>query len=475
MIHLSITVIIEFILGLFLWWTAIYLFTQNPFNRIVQILSALLATVSFYFSCDVFFGAVLSTHQYSLNTVILRLFIPTLYLPSVLFYHASTFLVSAKTRSTWQLITLYLAYFFAGLIVFLEIATNMIRNYPIFSSPSFGGNLAEATGKYFFLIGIFFIFIISAIVIAFYKAMRSQPKYSSNWYKFLWPFWGSTLSALLGPVVLASYYQLIPHSVILPAIDFALLIIPLIYSMIRYSLFLDDAKVIFGRNFLYSTLAIFSILVIYFMIIAFTATPFASISSMILPFCLAYLLIASHPLYDWIITFARDIIYRVPSGYSVVTDDEVLHLLKDINAPEKLEQSSLLRLNVVTLSVKNGHVETTIDALKTLAEKAIEYFKPEKNTDRRLKKNLKYQILKMIAFDEAEEGQILWELGFEDYPVKIMAQARSYREPMFKIESPSDYTYISRNAYLALKKEAIHDVTWRISYLEKRAKRKGSR
>mgnify|MGYP001558126939 CR=1 FL=1 len=78
----------------------------------------------------------------------------------------------------------------------------------------------------------------------------------------------------------------------------------------------------------------------------------------------------------------------------------------------------------------------------------------------------------MLAFDEAEEGQILWELGFDEYPVKLMRLERRERPPKFRDFSPADYHYISRNAYLALKKEAIHDVAWRISYLEKLAKRK---
>jgi len=41
---------------------------------------------------------------------------------------------------------------------------------------------------------------------------------------------------------------------------------------------------------------------------------------------------------------------------------------------------------------------------------------------------------------------------------------------LFKITAASDYSYTSRNAYLALKREAIHDLAWRISYLEKKIK-----
>ena len=81
--------------------------------------------------------------------------------------------------------------------------------------------------------------------------------------------------------------------------------------------------------------------------------------------------------------------------------------------------------------------------------------------------NIKYQILKMSAIDEADEGQILWELGFDGYPFKIMQGENNTRKPIFKVESMSDYTATSRNAFIALKKEATHDLAWRLSYLEK--------
>ena len=76
----------------------------------------------------------------------------------------------------------------------------------------------------------------------------------------------------------------------------------------------------------------------------------------------------------------------------------------------------------------------------------------------------------MLTQDSAEEGQILWELGFEGYPMKIMAGEDSTRKPIFSIESMSDYTATSRNAFIALKKEAIHDLAWRLSYIEKTTK-----
>jgi len=108
--------------------------------------------------------------------------------------------------------------------------------------------------------------------------------------------------------------------------------------------------------------------------------------------------------------------------------------------------------------------------LRTEVEECIEYFKPTKDESKRTKTNLKYYLLKMLTYEDAEEGQILWELGFEDYPVAIMTRENRARGPIFKVSAPSDYYFTSRNAYLALKKEAIHDIAWRLSYLEKSQK-----
>lgn len=174
---------------------------------------------------------------------------------------------------------------------------------------------------------------------------------------------------------------------------------------------------------------------------------------------------------EQISTFWNDLLFNPFKGFSITTDKDTGDSLRNFHSFPELEKSNLLNLTLVKKKSKSLH-SVPVDALRKVLEEAIEYFKPENNPSKRIKSNLKYNILRMTAFDQAEEGQILWELGFEEYPVKIMSQARSYREPLFKIQSPSDYTYTSRNAYLALKKEAIHDITWRISYLEKQAKKR---
>jgi hypothetical protein len=241
--------------------------------------------------------------------------------------------------------------------------------------------------------------------------------------------------------------------------------------MIRYNSFTNrDNEIIFDKAFFMRTVGLLAILALYFFsFILLDANK--NLASFILLNVIFALVIFTHSLYNWFSTFVNDLIYNALSGFSVVSDEEVALVLKNYNNPRVLEDSQLLKLGFVACKVKNGDVKTPIDALKLALGEAIEDLKPSNYSTRRVKENLKYHLLTMFVFDGAEEGQILWELGFDEYPVRIMSRERNLRKPLFEVKSPSDYTYTSRNAFLALKKEAIHDITWRISYLEKLSKR----
>jgi len=240
-----------------------------------------------------------------------------------------------------------------------------------------------------------------------------------------------------------------------------------IYSIVKYYLFVSTTRLL-DKVFFIKTLVVVVITSIYFA--AFVASGVElNFSVYVLLILTMLLVILTHTLYDWISTFVNDLLYNVKSGLSIVTDEEVNFALKNLNDYEKLENSTLLRLGLVDRLMKVKNL-TPIDALREVIGESVEYF--NSNESQRVKKALKYQILKMIAHNEAEEGQILWELGFEEYPVKILTQENKTRGPLFQITAPSDYSYKSRNAYLALKKEAIHDVVWRISYLEKQVSKR---
>ena len=472
MIHLSYLVIIEFFVALFLWWIAVYLFVQNPFSRLIQLLAGIFTAISFYLSSDMLFIAANNIGQYSLNGSLLRGFIWSLYLPAPFFYHVSYSLIPKNIRRGWQKIILYLVYIATAIIIFLEIGTNLTRDYSIISSPTFNGDLTEATGKYFWLIGVLFLSVFLATTINFYLLFKKEVKFSQNWFKYFWSFIGMVGTLILGPLVLLSYYNFVPHPYFLGSFTMIIIALPLVYSILKYDLLIEETRIIFGKTFLYSTLVIMSILMLYFVIIFSMGIAFPTIKSLIIPYALSYLIILTHPAYDWFSTFVRDIVYNISSGISVVNDNEVYNTLKNYNNQEVLENSSLLRLELAVQEIKNGRAKTPVDALRKIIQNSIEYFEPQSDANRRTKQNLKYHLLKMLAFDQAEEGQMLWELGFEEYPVRIMSQESEGRGPLFKSTSASDYSYISRNAFIALKKEAIHDVTWRISYLEKIAKKK---
>ncbi len=153
MLELTFVNKIEFAFGLFLWWTAIYLITQNPFSRIVQIASALLASIGLYFSGLIFLSlGRFEPHHYS---IIVRSFIWSMYLPIPLLYHASILLEEKSKRKVWRTLLLYFGYISALILFILELKTNLMRDYSFFSTSLFHGNLSEATGKLFWLSGIF--------------------------------------------------------------------------------------------------------------------------------------------------------------------------------------------------------------------------------------------------------------------------------------------------------------------------------
>lgn len=471
MIHFSTSIIVQLMLGLTLWWMGVYLITQNPLNRVIQLTAGIILSISIYLSANIFFYAAEFTHQYHYYGIMLKSMSWSIYLPIALFYHVSLYLNPNQKIKSWQKLVLVLSYLGTLGLIYIDSATTLTRDYPLFDSPNFSGVLADASGKNFWILGAFIVPMLSFIMVNFYIAAKSQKKFSDNWYKFFIPFLGITFMNLLSPFILLGYYGLIPFSENIPIVGFLIVALTLAYSIIRYGLFVEDTKVLFGRNFFYSGITILLTLIIYLGLIFLSHLPLNNPNDLIFPFILILLILTSHPAFSWLTTFANDLTYNISSGLSIVNDEEVYSAIRYYNKPEQLEESPLKRLNIISRDIKKGLVENEVDSIRSLINHAIEYFKPIENISERNKQNLKYHLLRMLM-KEAEEGQILWELGFEEYPVRIMSKERNLRPPMFKIESPSDYSYTSRNAYLALKKEAIHDVTWRISYLEKLSKKK---
>ena len=457
---------IELIIGFLIWWLAVYLISQNPLDRATQLLFLIFTSLGLYFTSDVLFQTAFSLHQSAILATILKASIWTVYLPYACLYHLSYLQIK---KSTLRIVFLYLNYLFAAVAIYLEISTNFLRNYPALTLPNFSGDVSTITARHFWIMLVFIMFAVLTSLANFTKLLIQEKKYSNNWWKYFWPSLAMVANVVLGPLIILSYYEILPHSIILPASTSFLTALFFAFAVLKYRLFLEDPKLLFGKNLLYSTITVVIIIGIICSILLTRPVKIITVLDLIIPLSLIYFVTACLPAYNWLNTFINDLIYNPSSGLSVVNDSEISQALKNYQNRSRLEDSPVLRINLINKMVKNDL--TPVDSLRQILKDAVEYFKPDDDS-RRTKQNLKYQLLKMLSFDQAEEGQILWELGFEDYPVRIMANESRERPPLFKTKSPSDYSYISRNAFIALKKEAIHDITWRISYLEKLSKRK---
>lgn len=466
--HLSSTIYMELIVGFLLWWFAIYLITQNPFDRLTQLLFLIFASLGFYLASDSFFILSDNLHQYQNIGPLLKISTWSIYLPYALIFHLSYLLRKNKTGT--DTLILYLVYLLTALIIFFEAGTNLVRNYSYIASTAFTGYIPSANGKYFWIIGIpVFVSLIFTLT-NYLKLIVKERKYSYEWWKYFWPSLAIVINILTGPIIILSYYGLLPHSEAVPIALFILTALLFAYAVMKYRLFIEEPKIVFGKSLLYSTVIVIAIVAITWRIFLLYPIVINNLNDLLMPVLLVFFVVTCLPIYNWLSTFINDLLYNPSSGLSVVNDSEISQALRNYQNRSRLEDSPLPRLNIVkkTINQKN---ETPVDALRAILRQAIEYFRPE-DEKRRTKQHLKYHFLRMLTFDQAEEGQILWELGFEDYPVRIMTNETKARPPLFKVTSPSDYSYVSRNAFLALKKEAIHDITWRISYLEKLSKRK---
>lgn len=147
-----------------------------------------------------------------------------------------------------------------------------------------------------------------------------------------------------------------------------------------------------------------------------------------------------------------------------IVSQDVSYLLRNYHNPSKLDGSPFLKLKNIQQMIDS---KDQINALQATIKNAIEYFQSKENKSARTKANLKYHFLRMYTFDQASEGQILYELGFEGFPISILQNQQFDRPPKFQLNSKSTYFARSKNAYNQLKKEAFEDVRWSLEYLDK--------
>lgn len=375
---------------------------------------------------------------------------PVFLLP-IFVYHLSAL---AGSKSRYKSIILTSGYLLAAVFYIVNILTDAFSQ---------GGVIKDSVtvmGSEYLRPGPMFVIALAVSLVYLALAGINIKKSSADKASSIGQIVGLSFYSLTLVVVFLSYYQRLSQFCFYSNVGLILFAVLIIYAFLSERSGLSEGGVRL-KDYLFKTAAAFIVLGIYTAI--FFAFLNLNISNFIFYTVTSFIIFLALSFYNWFSTFANDLFHNINSGISIVTDEEVYYAIRHYNNYERLEESSFSRLKSLRKMGKDK-----ISSLREYIKESIEYFKPDDLT-RRTKANLKYKILTMIAYDQAEEGQILWELGFDEYPLRIMGNERSFRPPLYKIEAASDYSYTSRNAYLALKKEAIHDVAWRISYLEKNA------
>lgn len=445
----------EIVASVLIMWVGIYLISRNPLSKLLWVITLYLISIG----CTLLSDPILrNTNSFSSYLVWQKMTDWTVLFLPVFFLHAS--LLISKSKKTWLTIMLFAGYAVAFIAMILDQTGSGILNSKIIRFDNYQRFDGFAPGPFLVPIMIF-LFILTLVGNYFWYKNIDKPS-----IKKMMPLIGGLVLSLMILFGTISFYIKIQTADIILSISLAISAFIFIYSILRFYIFSPNEKVLLNKSFYMKSLSILIILIIYLLLIDLSL-PQKTFETFLLSCFIIILVMITHSFYDWFSTFLNDLAYNFSSGLSVVTDEEAWYLIKNYNSPQKLEENSLVRLNIVKKKIKNG--ELAIDSLRHILEEAIDYFRPNENETKRIKRNLKYHIIRMIAFDEAEEGQILWNLGFDEYPVRIMSQAGSQIAPQFKTQTPSDYSFTSRNAYLALKKEAVHDIAWRISYLEKHA------
>lgn len=450
----------QFIVSAFLFWVGVYLVSRNIRSKTAWVIFFFLFSLSWYILVVDAITPLFTDDQ--LTSVFLYHLTNWSYiLPIPLLLHFALLVTQNYKKSIW--IQLWFIYFIAILLIILSSTSNLVIDYSslLISDESFGEFYKR--GPLFNAIALIVVWAMSASLYAYITA-RSKVNDSRRRTKFLLPIIASVLYIISG-LFLVYVYQTDNYFLAVYSTS-PLLIVPVFFiavSIFHFGLISDIEGLFEIKEFIYLSCAIALITLLPAMVFSQHIIPEVGRNAQAILGAFVFFYIFSHSFYDWFTTFLRDLLYNTGKGFSLITDSDVSNLIKDFHVPEKLEVNPLTKFKMTKQAANNGKL---VDAAQAIVREAIEYFK-QSDYPRRTKQNLKYQMLKMLALDSAEEGQILWELGFDGYPMKILAGENQTRKPLFKIESMSDYTATSRNAFIALKKEAIHDLAWRLSYLER--------
>ncbi len=442
------------------WWVAIYLFSRNPYSEKIRALS-----LAFFFIASYDLLGVLQTNLKADDLAyvnVQKILIWAIAFPIPAWFYFSTTIFSKEKRrklKPWVVIG-----FVSGVIIALLGAfTHLLYDYSEISLTKSPSIYLVSHGELFWLLTAQVITFAFAAVYNFYSVARTKTGEARKAFNHLTI--GAAIFAVSGTfltlnVLFGNLYPETPGELLL-----LVGLIFIAYSVIRYSSQFETGVLLFGKEFVLSTLVLLGLYALFGGLIFLLQFGY-SFKLLLLIVAGVLLIPITHTGYDWFMSFARNIFYQKSLAIPKVTDGEVALSLRSYNKPTVLEESGLLRLRILDKFIERESLDR-LAALKKLLREAIEYLRADDPT-RRTRANLKYQMLRLIA-DQVEEGQILWCLGFEEYPLEI-AEKGEGKKPRFAITSPTDYQATSRNAFINLKKEAIHDLAWRISYLEKHQK-----
>lgn len=178
------------------------------------------------------------------------------------------------------------------------------------------------------------------------------------------------------------------------------------------------------------------------------------------------LVLFTHLSYEWISTFIQSSLRQRRVIIPRVFPSEVNHAISNFSVPYKLESNSLLDLEQVSSSALRNKI-SKVDALRELLRDAIEYFNPNDGGKKRTAARLKYEILRMMAYEGATESQIMWDLGFDVYTRSAEEKSSNLLKPRFPLRGASEYYATSDRSFKRLKKEAVEMVRWRLESQEK--------
>ncbi|HBM16943.1 MAG TPA: hypothetical protein DD381_11440, partial [Lentisphaeria bacterium] len=391
MITLGLYEILEIVFGLVFFWVGIYLLSKNPFSKLSWAIFGVLLCWSIIIGTDPIHTNSRNLEEFLIWQKVLNL---PLFYGAVIFFHTSV--IVRSNQKIFNKILLYFGYLAITFFYILSLNTDLLFRKEIFAN-DFRYSSVLPAGKYFWLLLIFVYGYLSLTVYNYLKAVKEGAN-----KKYIFPALACLSCVLLATTKGISYYFAVPYINFVFNIEVAIVALAIVYAMVRYHLFAAEER-IFDRTFLYKTIGIMIILLIYLSSFVFLNNQFA-FSSLVYLVALLAIVLTTHSFYEWLITFINDLLYNPSSGFSVVNDEEVANALKNYNSPNRLDESPLLRLKIVN-SGSNSNVP--VDQLRKCIKESIEYFAPEEDKDRRTKRNLKYHLLKMLAFDEAEEGQIL--------------------------------------------------------------------